>query len=139
MHAILSAGATSNLETLKGTRGTTDETLRAAMSWLIRILDGALSGIDPRGTSFGLHVPAQNQTPGQPQNVTAFVTSGEIFVNCGAVSLATRYRWRKKVVGVDEEFSLAKSSLPPDAIIGGTRRGTRSICWCRRRTEICRG
>lgn len=88
------------------------------MRGVIKILDATLSRTDLRWMSFGLNVPADNTTPGQPQNLAVTVLpTHTLSATCGAVPLATRYRWRAKVVGVDAEFWLAASTKDPMAEI----------------------
>lgn len=51
-------------------------------------------------------------------NVTASVDgTGTIILQCDAVPLATRYRWRTLLVGVQTEYQLAARSTAPMARI----------------------
>lgn len=78
---------------------------------LIRILEELLAPDDPRWTTFGLNMPAADVTPAAPTNLTANIADGPVLLaSCDATPLATRYRWRIKVVGVDAEFRLAAST-----------------------------
>ena len=90
------------------------EALRGSMRMLIRILEELLAPDDPRWATFGLNMPAADVTPAAPTNLTANIADGPVLLaSCGATPLATRYRWRIKVVGVDAEFRLAASTKSP--------------------------
>ena len=99
-------------------RGVAEENLVSAMRALIKILDATIKGNDPRWLAFGLNKPATNTTPGKPQGLTATVDeTGAILVQCDAVPLATRYRWRMLLVGVQTQYQLAARSTDPMATI----------------------
>jgi len=122
--ALLSLqGAEVDAKTKINARSTAETALVEMMRQLIRILDGTLAKSDPRWESFGLNLPSAKTTPGKPVNVTATVAGAQINVNCDPVPLATRYRWRIKVAGVDENFRLGKSSPTTDAILTGIAPG----------------
>jgi hypothetical protein len=100
------------------------EALTGMMRSLIRILEGTLAADDPRWLAFGLNMPATPATPGQPVDVTAELDgSGAIVVQCGAVPLATRYRWRMRLVGVQPDYLLVARSVDPLAAITGVPPG----------------
>ena len=101
------------------------ETLVAGMRALISNLQRKLGPDDPRWLAFGLNQPGMNQTPGQPVNVTAHLESGNIIVTCDAVPLATRYRWRMLLVGVQTEYVLAARSVDPMGMIKNVLPGQR--------------
>jgi hypothetical protein len=91
---------------------------------LINILHAVLAPNDPRWLAFGLNQPGVNTTPGKPDGVTAHVdVTGAIIVTCNAVPLATRYRWRMLLVGVQTEYVLAASSTQPMAMIRDVQPG----------------
>ena len=49
--------------------------------------------------------------------------TGAVVVQCDAVPLATRYRWRMLIVGVQTEYQLAASTTEPLASIGDVAAG----------------
>ena len=109
----------------KGTqRETAQGELVSMMRALIKILGATIAGNDPRWLAFGLHMPATNTTPGQPLNLTATLDqSGAIILQCDAVPLATRYRWRMQMVGVETAYELAARSTAPLAAVRGVLPG----------------
>ena len=93
-------------------------TLAQAMRDLIKLLGVSLGKDDPRWLAFGLKMPAMNSTPGQPQNLAAHPDgAGVLVVQCDAQALATRYRWRMRIVGAQTEYVLAASTTDPMASI----------------------
>lgn len=65
-------------------------------------------------------MPGTRQTPEQPQHLAAQLdAAGAIVVTCDATPRATRYRWRMRVVGLEETYKLAASSKEPLAAITG--------------------
>lgn len=112
------------LNTIGDTWTTAYDALTALMRTLIKNLEGKLAKNDPRWLAFGLQMPATSATPGQPLNLTAHTDgTGAIVVQCDAVPLATRYRWRMLLVGVQTDYQLAASSVPPLATIPGVLPG----------------
>ena len=102
----------------KTVRTTAGAALTVLMRNVIKALQIALAPMDPRWEQFGLNLPGADTTPGQPQGVHAYVNpQGGISVLCAPVALATRYRWRMQIVGVDAQPRLAVSSPTPDAVI----------------------
>ena len=98
--------------------------LAATMRDLIRNLDSKLADDDTRWLAFGLPMPSTDSTPGQPVNVAAHVDgTGAVIVQCDAVPLALRYRWRVLVVGVDTDYRLADSTTEPMGAVGGIEPG----------------
>jgi hypothetical protein len=103
---------------------TAHETLVAEMRALIKNLEGKLAKDDSRWLAFGLQMPATSSTPGQPVKVSAQGDeSGAIVVQCEAVPLATRYRWRILLVGVETEYKLAVSTTALVGVIAGVLPG----------------
>lgn len=99
-------------------------TLVKEMRDLIKILEVSLSDTDPRWKAFGLNIPSAETTPGQPQNLTAHLDeSGAIVVQCDALAMAARYRWRMLIVGVQTAYKLAASTTDPMAGISGVEPG----------------
>lgn len=94
------------------------------MRTLVKNLEGKLAKDDPHWLAFGLQMPATSATPGQPLNLSAHTDgTGAIVVQCDAVPLATRYRWRMLLVGVQTDYQLAASSVPPIGTIPGVLPG----------------
>ena len=101
--------------------------LTDTMRGLVKILTYALDREDPRWLAFGLQMPATDTTPGQPVNVTAQLDElGNILVQCELVPLATRYRWRMLLVGVETDYRLVARSTEPIGIITGVMPGQRA-------------
>ena len=95
-------------------------TMTTVMRMLSGILKGLLSRTDARWLAFGLNIPASNTTPGEPGNLTAHGDGlGTIVVQCDAVPLATRYRWRTRIVGGQGDYALAASTVDPMAPLSG--------------------
>ena len=94
------------------------------MRALIKNLEGKLAKDDPRWLAFGLNMPATSSTPGKPVSLAAHTDdTGAIVVQCDAVALATRYRWRMLLVGVQTEYQLAASTTEPLAAIADVAAG----------------
>ena len=101
-----------------------DDKLVGVMRELIKNLEGKLKRSDPRWLAFGLNMPATSSTPGKPLNLTALSDeTGAIVVQCDAVPLAARYRWRMLIVGVQTEYQLAASTTEPLASISDVKAG----------------
>ena len=110
--------ATVALNTTGEAWQTAYEALVGAMRSLMKNLEGKLAKDDPRWQAFGLNIPATNATPGQPVHVTAQLDeTGAIVAQCAATALATRYRWRTRIVGVQTEYQLAASTTEPLAVL----------------------
>lgn len=91
---------------------------------LIKVLQATLAGDDPRWLAFGLQLPDSISTPGQPVNLSAHLDdTGAIVVQCDPVPLATRYRWRMLLVGLQTDYQLAASVTEPMASIAGVAPG----------------
>ena len=94
------------------------------MRALIKILGATLEDNDPRWLSFGLQMPSTITTPGQPVNVQAHLDeTGAVVVQCNAVPLASRYRWRMLRVGVETPYSLVARSVDPIGTINSVLPG----------------
>ena len=118
------ATAAVSLKTLGDSWTTAYDKLTTVMRRLIKNLDGMLKADDPRWEQFGLNMPAAPTAPGQPVNLTAHTDdTGAIVVQCDAVPLATRYRWRMMRVGVEKDYQLAASSPVPIGTIAGVEPG----------------
>ena len=98
--------------------------LLGLMGTLIDNLKRKLATDDPRWLAFGLQMPSTPTTPDQPQNVTAMLAEdGAIIVQCDPVPLATRYRGRMLIVGVETKYSLVFSGVDPMGSITGVQPG----------------
>lgn len=93
------------------------------MSTLIANLDKKLTKDDPRWLALGLEMPSTQTTPSAPTGLRATVMDSEILLECDAMPLATRYRWRRKVVGVDNSYHLAASTTGPMVVLDGIGEG----------------
>lgn len=99
-------------------------TLTDGMRALLRNLSSVLGNEDPRWLSFGFIMPATPSTPGKPVNVsTQLDQTGAIVVQNDPVPLATRYRYRRMIVGVETSYTLATSSKEPMGAISGILPG----------------
>jgi len=117
-------GAEPNLKTKQDQRTTAEAALVKMMRGLTKILSMKLSRTDGRWTQFGLSIPATPSTPSQPQEVAVVAQPGHTIVaTCAPTPLATRYRWRIKVLGVDAEFRLGPSTTAPLAEIKSVEAG----------------
>ncbi len=105
------------------------EPARAALVKLIKSLIGnlkiKLGPDDPRWVAFGLPMPSAQRTPAAPQNVSVATDStGALIVSCESVALATRYRCRFLIVGVDTKYRMAFSGVDPMGRITSIAPGT---------------
>ncbi len=106
--------AKTTAATKKDARDAALEALKGSMRMLVRILEELLDADDTRWTTFGLNIPDADTTPAAPTNLTANFADGPVLLAaCDAVPLATRYRWRIKLVGLETEFRLAASTKSP--------------------------
>ena len=106
--------ATINFNNVSKTWTDAYNTLADGMRALERNLASVLDNDDPRWLSFGFTMPGTSSTPGKPQNVTAQLDQfGNIIVQCDPESYATRYRFRRMIVGVEASYVLADSSKEP--------------------------
>ena len=116
--------ATVALSTIGDAWQTAYEKLVGLMRELIKNLEGKLKNHDPRWLAFGLNLPAASVAPGQPVQVTAQADeSGAIVVQCEPVALATRYRWRTRLVGGQAEYQRAAGTVAPLAVLGNVAAG----------------
>lgn len=120
--ALTNAGI--SLKKLGESRELAYDRLVQTMRELINNLDAKLKRDDTRWLAFGLRIPATSATPGKPVNLSAHADdTAAIIVQCDAVPLATRYRWRMLFVGLDTKYSLAASTTEPMAAITGVEPG----------------
>lgn len=109
------ANADAALQTAGDTRDTARSTLLGKMSALLANLTKKLAKDDPRWLDFGLRIPAHRRTPQAPTGLRATVMESKI--------LATRYRFRRKIVGIDSRYTLVASSKTPLAMLEGVAAG----------------
>lgn len=114
------AGAKSAQKTAGDNRGDADAALRGAIRSLIGILTGLLTPNSPLWDDFGLNRPGSTVTPGQPAAPTLAKTGADTATaTVPSVSLATYYRWKYKIVGVDPEFRFAGRTADPMQMLSG--------------------
>ena len=129
LNAITSAqnGLTASGKGLKTLEGNWNDAFKALtdMMWsLIKILQATLEDNDPMWLEFGLQMPGTPSTPGKPAGLVAHTDdTGAIVVQCDAVPLAMRYRWRMLLVGIESDYQLAASSPVPIGTITGVEPG----------------
>jgi hypothetical protein len=112
------ADARKALDELDTVREAARTTVLAGMSGLIKNLEAKLGPMDPRWLAFGLHKPGAYVSPAKPTGLTlTLIGSDAVQVACDAMPLATRYRWRMRVVGPGNVFHLAASTVEPLAMI----------------------
>lgn len=98
--------------------------LADTMYSLIKILEGTLADSDPRWLAFGLLMPSMDATPGKPTGLSAHLDDmGNIIVQCDPTPLATRYRWRGLILGVETSPRLVARSIEPMASVPGVLPG----------------
>lgn len=100
-----------------GGLNTAERRLRKTMRYLINILSGALEPDDPRWQTFGLNRPAMRTTPDAPTGLRATLTDTGILLECDPAPLATRYRWRRRIVGKQNGFELIGSTPTPMVLL----------------------
>ena len=100
-------------------------TLEDLISTLLANLKKKLAPDDPRWVTFGFPIPTSQRTPAAPQNVVVSTDSaGPTIVSCPPVPLATRYRCRYLIVGVDTKYRLGFSGPNPMGMITSIAPGT---------------
>lgn len=93
------------------------------MSTVVANLDKKLAKDDPRWLAFGLQLPFTPTTPAAPTGPRATIMGTQILLECDAMALATRYRFRTKIVGLDTRYKLAASGQQPMAVLEGVAAG----------------
>lgn len=122
------AAAATDLKQKAATRETAFNTLISKMRLLIGVLGELLNADDPRWLAFGLQIPASLVTPGQPQGLTASASPTSrltqtaagmtnVLLTWDAQPMASRYRLRMRVVGLETAFRLVASTTEPMAIV----------------------
>ncbi len=115
--------ANTELKATLGTLETAQAALVAKMRFLIKILSGTLAPDDARWERFGLTMPSIPRTPAAPTGLRATIVDAQVLLECDATALATRYRFRRKVEGVDADYRLVGSSPTPMAAVDAVAPG----------------
>ncbi len=98
--------------------------LAASATALIKNLEGKLDSLDPRWLGFGLQMPGASSTPGKPTGLSAHLDEmGNVILQCNALALATRFRWRGFIVGVEVDYRLVASTTEPMASVDNVMPG----------------
>ena len=106
-------------QTLKTAQAALVNGIRLVISILSRILDKD----DPRWETFGLNPPGMNTTPPQPTGLKATAMGTQVMLECDPTPLANRYRWRGRIVGMEDNYRLLASSVEPMATLTGVAAG----------------
>ncbi len=132
LHKALKAaqGAVETQDELIAKAHTDQETALEGLRVRLRGLVGELKQLagesDRRWRRFGLNIPAEPETPGQPEAVQVNnATPGQLLVSCAPVSFAERYRWFVQKAGMAGEPVAAGSSVEPLFVIENLEPGTR--------------
>lgn len=74
-------------------------------------------------------MPSVSTTPAQAMNLTAHLdVNGALILQCDATPLATRYRFRKMILSVEDKYTLGASSPSPIAAINNVLPG-QAVQW----------
>ena len=111
------------LKTAADTLRDAQQTLVDSMRYVIKILSGALGKDDPRWEAFGLNIPGTNTTPAAPTGLRATIMGSQVLLECDPTAYATRYRFRRKILGLETSYKLVASSLTPMAVLEGVAAG----------------
>ena len=87
-------------------------------------LDMKLSPSDPRWLAFGLQLPSTPTTPAAPTGLRATIMDTKVLLECDAMELATRYRFRGKIIGVDPEVQAPGQCAGANGSAGRSRAGS---------------
>jgi|SRR6516225_12477654 hypothetical protein len=102
--------------------------LRARLRNLLGELRQLLAPDDPRLENFGFNIPADDSTPVAPRNL--LVTDGlrgHLLAKWDRTPNAERYRVRKQVVGVDDDFVIARTTSETEADLNTFVTGQRVL------------
>jgi hypothetical protein len=117
------ANAEAGLKAAGDTRDASRTGVLDKMSTLLANLTKKLAKNDPRWLDFGLRMPSIRRTPLAPTGLQATIMGSKFLLDCDATALATRYRFRRKILGVDSRYTLAASSKTPMAMLEGVAAG----------------
>ncbi len=87
------------------------------ISRVILNLDGMLAPDDPRWLAFGPDAGDADDSGSADRPAGDGVVGTQVLLQCDVTPLATRYRFRTRVVGVETDYKLAKSSKEPSATL----------------------
>jgi hypothetical protein len=106
------------------------ESLRNRLRGLRSELEQLLGLEDRRWRRFGLNIPAEPETPAQPEAVTVSSPEpGKLLLSCAPVPFAERYRWFAQRVGTSVEIASSGSSIEPLFVVEGLVAGARyNVC-----------
>jgi hypothetical protein len=120
-NAVVTAEAA--LKTADEARPPAKTNLLTLFSDLLSNLNRKLPKDDPRWLEFGLQIPSIDATPAAPTGLRALVVNGQLQLRCDATEYATRYRFRGKVIGLDDKYKLLGSSPLPAVDLNGLGAG----------------
>ena len=101
----------TDVGTKKAARDTALKALRKQARGLVTELKQLLPGNDPRWNAFGLNRPDAVGLPDVPEGLQVVGgAAGHLFATWKSARLGNRYRVFKKVVGVDSDFVLVKTT-----------------------------
>ena len=102
------------------------EALRDRLRGVINELKQVLPEDDRRWKRFGFNIPAEPETPAQPEQVQVNnALPGRLVMTCPPVSFAERFRYYFAKVGTTGEPELAGSSTEPLFVFEGLEAGAR--------------
>lgn len=119
--ALHSTNATCNaclvdVGTKKATRNTAVKKLRKRMSGLSKELRQLLPPDDPRWNGFGLNMPAAVGLPDVPEGLVVTAGGpGHLLAKWDSSRLGERYRVYRKIVGVDNDWVLVKTTTETES------------------------
>ena len=102
------------------------DTLRNRLRGLRGELEQLIGLEDRRWRRFGFNIPAEPETPAQPEAVTVNSPEpGRLLLSCPAVPFAERYRWFAQKVGTSVDASSVGTSTEPLFVAEGLDAGAR--------------
>ncbi len=111
------------LKTAAEARGPAKAALLTLIGDVLSNLNRKLAKDDPRWLAFGFRIPSTETTPAAPTGLRATMVGTELLLECDAMPYATRYRFRRKIVGLDTKYKFVASSLTPMAVLEGVAAG----------------
>ena len=121
---------TVDIGTKREARDTATQVLRTAMSGLMAELRQLLAGDDPRWPAFGLNMPDAVGLPDVPEGLV--VTGGapsHLFGTWDSAPLAERYRLYRKIIGVDPDYVLVKTTTETESDLNSFEFSRLSAKW----------
>ncbi len=108
-------GADQVVEAADATRQTARTAVLGNIEALIANLEQKLGPDDPRWTAFGFRKPSTPTTPPKVTGLHVTMMDGIALAECDPAPLATRYRFRSRIVGIEPKYKLAASEVAPMA------------------------